>query len=737
MPSHAESSLEAGLVALKQGNYHTAITQLEPVATNPDKGNASLQAQVGLVMAYARSGQVPKAIALCENLTQSHNSQVQDWATRALEHLTTSKKRGKESKKVAAGFVAVDHSRVDAPPSPQETVAETPSPQQPASELADTFRQSLVNTGSNLMVSGSGTKTEPLEIYWRQAKRAKVWQPLRKSNLIPSRLLAAGTFMALFWVLQEIVKFTMGLINQTLSALPYLEPWQLLYRDPTQVLLVILVTLIAVSPWLLDWLLTDFYSQQELPKEVLQNYSRETVRVLQRTCQQQHWPMPQLRILPIAAPMIFTYGNLTHTARITVSQGLLAELADDEIAAVYALCLGQIGQWDFLVMSLVMLVTLPIYRLHQQVSDWGSNITQPLWRWPMTFMASLTYGIWCLLTGTALLNSRLRLYDSDRRAAEITGNPNGLIRAFLKMAIGIADDIQKQTHTSQQLESLNLFTPIGYQQSLTLGSMAGYMAWEAYLLWEHVNPYRRWFTINNSHPLFGDRVARLCQIARHWHLETELHLTNEKSLKLQPQSFLLQIAPWLGIPLGLVFALLIWLVWQTAFTLHLLNLKWIYQDWSHVKGCLLIGFSIGTIIRINSLFPDIRPTSVETEASLSNLLANPSTLPVDSISVRMVGKLLGRRSTSNSLGQDLILQCNTGLVKLHHISWLGQSVNPQDWIGRQITVTGWFRRGATPWIDIQSLQTQNGKTIHSPHPIWSIILAVLAQAWGAYIFLKG
>jgi hypothetical protein len=142
------------------------------------------------------------------------------------------------------------------------------------------------------------------------------------------------------------------------------------------------------------------------------------------------------------------------------------------------------------------------------------------------------------------------------------------------------------------------------------------------------------------------------------------------------------------------------------------------------------------VIRMNSFFPDIKSTNVPTNDLLPSLLANPSTIPIDSIQVHLVGKLLGRRGTSNSLAQDFILQSGTGLVKLHHISWLGQP-NLQDFIGRQITVTGWFRRGATPWIDIQTLQTQGGKTIHSPHPIWSTVLAVAAQAWGAYIFLMG
>ena len=757
MPSHAKSSLEAGLIALKQGNYQTAIAQLEPIAKSQSNATASLQAQVGLVMAYARTGEVSKAIAISQNLIESNNPQVQEWATRALEHLTKRKKPDQESKNIETGFVAFDNSTPDStsdsPPvspsvtptleEPNDQVIETKSDDTPAmvplARLKATVATPLPPPAAPLNgFMGSVTRTQAKlfgVIYWRQAQRAKAWQPLRKPKLIPLRLLSAGTFIALFWVIRAILKLAMGFINQTLVKLPYLEPLQLLYRDPTKLLLIVLVIFLGLSPWLLDLLLAKLYGQREFPKDVLNAHSREAVRVLQRCCQQRHWPLPKLRILPMAAPIILTYGSLPRNARIVVSQGLLEQLADDEIATIYATQLGHIAHWDFAVMSLLLLVTLPTYKLYQQVSKWGDKISG-IWRWPLTILASLIYGVWCLLTGTALWLSRLRLYYSDRVAAEITGNPNALIRALLKIAIGIAADIQKQEHTSWQLESLNLLTPVSHQQSLSLGTIASNLSFESFLKWDTANPYRRWFTINNSHPLIGDRIERLCQIARHWHLDTEVHFSSEPS-KVKRQSFLLQIAPWLGIPLGLLFAALVWLVWQLAFALKFLNLKWIYEDWSFITGCLLIGFSIGTVMRINPFFPDIKPATVQTDNSLPNLLSDPSALPIDSISVRLVGKLLGRQGTSNSLAQDLILQSSAGLVKLHHISWLGHSVNHQDMIGRQIIVTGWFRRGATPWIDIQTLETQSGKTIHSPHPIWSIFLAVAAQAWGAYVFLTG
>ena len=152
---------------------------------------------------------------------------------------------------------------------------------------------------------------------------------------------------------------------------------------------------------------------------------------------------------------------------------------------------------------------------------------------------------------------------------------------------------------------------------------------------------------------------------------------------------------------------------------------------------MLIGLSIGILVRINFFFPDIKPSNIQTEEHLLSFLSNPTALPIDSIRVELVGTLLGRQGISNSLGQDLILRSSMGLVKLHHIPWWGTSANPQDWIGRQVILTGWVRRGATPWIDIHTLKTQSGKTINSPHPIFSIVVAVAATAWGAYLLLIG
>lgn len=731
MSINSEPSLEAGLTALKQGDFQTAKTILEGVATTTTNSRAAMQAQISLVAAYASSGDITAAITISEILAQSNNPQVKLWAERSLNELLKRNRRdiAARTERDATGFIPFD----DTIPSQIEPLTLPPEPTNITDEVE------LDNFASEKTVSTIvpvKRLDKPLTIDWRQAGRAKSWIG-KKINLVPLHLLSAGTFIALFWVIRELVVWGMAIINNILVWLPFVEPIQALYQNPTLLLLLLLGVVTGLSPWLLDKLLSKFYNLRHLERDVLDLHSPEAIRVIQRLAQQRKLQLPALKFLPIAAPVIFTYGNVVKSNSIVVSLGLLQQLGDDEIAALYAEQLAHIAHFDTVVMSLVLLVTIPIYKLYQQLSKWGDRTSQRFVNFVYIALSSIVYGIWCLLTGTAICLSQVRLYYADRFAIEFTGNPNGLTRSLLKIAVGIASDIQKQEQTSWQLESLNIALPVGAVQSTTLGSLAPHIRFDSLLMWDYLNPYRYWFTINNTHPLIGDRIQRHIKIARQWHLEPEIDIETQNSSFVKKQTFYMQIAPFLAIPIGLIFAAIIGLTWQIAFALKLINLKWIYDDWYFATGCVAICFSIAILIRINSFFPDLKGANLLFDEQLPNLLDNPSAIGIDNAWVSLSGKLLGRRGTSNSLGQDLILQTSTALIKLHHISWLGQPANPQDFIGRQVTVTGWLRRGATPWVDIQSLKTQSGKIINSPHAIWSTIVAVAAEAWGAYILLKG
>ena len=166
----------------------------------------------------------------------------------------------------------------------------------------------------------------------------------------------------------------------------------------------------------------------------------------------------------------------------------------------------------------------------------------------------MVFMLYC--AGSGLWLSRQRVYDSDRVAAELTGNPNGFTRALLKIAIGAAKDVQTQKQTSYLLEGFDLLTPLGQRMATTLGSVYPHVPIESVLEWERTNPYRHWLAINNSHPPTGDRLNRLTHYARHWKLDTELEwstarlaVSGQRSANptsLQWRSLLLQGAPFLG-----------------------------------------------------------------------------------------------------------------------------------------------------------------------------------------------
>lgn len=746
------SSLDAGLIALSMGDYKSAIAHLNAVSGSVDLSDF-FRAQQGLVLAYEHSGEILSAIAICETLSQSDEEQVREWALTTQANLSAQGEIPTSTNDVT-GFVPLETSAPARPPFKQQ-------PRKPENKETKTLKV----TTKQLPLPPGPTPPLPTNS-WRQAERAKSWKDLASVNLVPFWLLQAATAIALFWVIRFLLRFVMGLTNDILVFLPFSDPVQFLYTDPTQLLLWTCVFFIGVSPWLLDGLLSYFYGRQNLTPEALTIYSPEAIRVLQRHSRQRGCLMPKLGILPLKAPLILTYGNSPRTARIVVSQGLLDQLADDEIATIYASQLAQIKQWDFVVMSQVLLWSMLPYLVYQQLSEWGNAVdvkrqaavgTKNFYFLTLLFfctaaIASIAYLVWCLLTGTALWLSQLRLYLSDRMAMEMTGNPNALTRALLKMAIGIARDIEKQGQTSWQLESLNLLNLVGYQQAMSIGSLSGDNTWESLLAWDYLNPGRYLFVINHTHALIGDRLQILSQVARKWHLDTELNLDslsktknkNNRTLSAFYSALLdrsvdkplwLQIAPFLGIPLGLALAAALWLIWQFAFAVQWLNLRWIYDNWSFSEGCLLIGFSIGTFIRINAMFPDIKNATVQSELGLGKILSDSTALPINSYPVRLQGKLLGRRGVFNWLGQDLIWQSPQGLVKLHHIAMPFGALSPRDWIERRVILTGWLRRGATAWIDLESLQI-SGKTIHSAHPILSTVLAGAAAAWGSYILFK-
>ncbi len=829
MASIPNPSLDAGQQALNQGDYSVAIAHFEGVCELELDESLVTRAAMGLVTAYQGMGDGKRAIAICQRLTQHPDSQVREWATSNLTDLTgVNSVPPSPSTSNSTGFVPLDGTSSN-PSAPDSTgfvpLEQTSSkPKTPSRGTASNIKQRLTSS-TNRLFSGQPQGNRPNatqnertgnvptkgktdtqkqglaaqakdsqsttentsrlpapysppptphpSIYtprprWRNSGRAQNWSPFKKLKFIRLWLVEIVSAIASFWLLHFVVQFAMLTINKILVQLPFLNPIQLFYRDPRPVLLVVLAILLILSPWLIDRLLKRFHRLDALPLTQLAAQSPEAAKMMQRFCRQRRIPVPKLGILPTEAPVALTYGNVPRTARIVVSEGLLSQLADDEIAAIYAGQLAHIVHWDFVLMSLGVLVIQIPYIIYWQVAQWGEQLPNLIERKLSSYrgfltpillgiigaIASLSYGIYWLLRLPMLWFSRARVYYSDRLAVEITGNPNGLTRALLKIALGITEDIQILGKTSSLLESFDLLLPVGYQQSIPFSSCSPQTPFEAVLKWDCTNQYRDWLIINASHPLLGERLALLSRYAQFWKLDTELDLPAiappirsnsarlSKLLNIYKALPLLQSALLFGLIVGMVLRGLLWLIGQIGDSLNIWQIIWMHNanNNSFLTACVLIGFSLGIFVWINSYFPDIKPSTVRTEPNLGDMFGNPTTVPPDSQPVQLTGKLLGRQGLLNWLAQDLILQTSAGLVKLHFWSYLGplgnvlpQPTRPSHLVNQQVTVTGWFRRSVTPWIDIETLRTQASTISQANYPIWITILAFIAAAWGAYL----
>lgn len=858
------SDLASGLAALKQKDYQQAIAFLEPIAQSQDSGQ--FKAQMGLVIAYERTGNTKLAINLCQSLTQSQQENIKNWATDYLRKLLKRnppkpqninpniEPQSSELPPISeTGFIPLNPNLQ--PTKAKSTLAKTPklsSPAPPKNSPNPSLSQPTPlnikktekippNSKAKIPVSPINLEPEIIsppppppvqEWQWRQAGRATNWQQLKplQSSLfkLEQLLMAVGltwfipiifafinnslnqiwiwqpilntweqlsrqpwqivliilfifavgwiwqtsrlfaelflTVLAIIWLTPRLLEELMKLTNDGLSWLPIVQPIPLFYYNPTQTVYITIFGLFLFSPWLWDGLLKLSYGLKPLPLTTLFNQSQETNKLLRNYCQKKKFKVPEIKLLPIDDPVIFSYGSLRRFARIVVSQGLLDQLTEDEIAVIFAREIATIGEWDFAVMSFATLVSqIPylIYWYLAELTEKLPNLNIPI---PASirgilyqilnaiaiFICPLCYGLYKLLRFPSLYLSRRRVYYSDRIACNLTGNPNALSRALLKITMKLSQTIQNQGQTNFILESFDRLIPINHQQALTFGSLTAYRSINSLLTWDLTNCYTPELTLNQSHPLIGERLKILGLYANYWKLEPEFDLSNitpAKPPKLLTNNspLLLQGAPFFGIPAGMIIGGIIWLMGGVCSLLGLWQLEWLWGDYWIMAGSITIGCGLGILTRINYFFPEIKPPNILNQPNLSDLVSNPQTIPVDSQPICLRGQLLGRRGLRNTFAQDLILQTPSGIIKLHYLpektpltNFLPRIRHPHELITQNIKVTGWWRRGAIPWVDVETLETSDSRTVlRGGHPLWSTILAVILTLSGVYLASQG
>lgn len=685
MSSHLDP-LQAALHALKQERYSEAINLLEEFCQESSELNSQeyFQAQMALVKAYQNSGCLDKAISLCEQLLESENLQTQMWAQQALPAL---RRRADQSSQSAAK-------------------SETP----PQNSLR-------LDIDSDNLPDGTSSKSMP------KAGRALagIVPQLAMKGVASSLSLASGVTITL--LLGMVLSLAMSIFLILDNAHPVTG-----FGIAVLVTLVFNTAMFFLSPPLMDMVQRWLYGTRWVSLAEIRRQSPESAHIIERVCSQKGIQKPRLGIIDDQNPTAFTYGSLPNSARLVVSQGLFTYLDDDEIATVYAHELGHIVHWDFAVMTLAATLVQLMYLLYTFARRMGRGQGDSKIKDALETAAISAYIFYTLGTYLLLYLSRTREYYADHFAAETTGNPNGLSRALVKIAYGIVEEAQHSEEPSRLIEGTRALGIYDSKAATSTGT-AYRITSEPHkigrvFLWDMFNPWAWWMELNSTHPLTGKRVRALSTYAEQLGLPMQFDMgrvmgegkrLNKRRLYSNfAFDVLLYTAPIIGGGLGFLIGVAMLAMGGNG-ELLMFSLSF-------------IGFGIGTLIRLTVMFPDIvRPQA----ADVLTLMSDPYASPLRGQPVKLTGDLIGRGDSGSKLGSDLKLQDPTGLMYLRYSSRFGSLGNllfglsqVKDLIGDSVNVTGWFRRGIVPWIDLTQLKSETGRKVKSYHRFWTLILGL-------------
>jgi heat shock protein HtpX len=144
-------------------------------------------------------------------------------------------------------------------------------------------------------------------------------------------------------------------------------------------------------------------------------------------------PMPRLYMIPQDQPNAFATGRSPKKAAVAVTRGIVQLLSEDELRGVIAHELAHIRNRDILIQSVAATIGGAITYLGYMLLWFGGEDESPL-----SLIASLALVLLAPIAATIiqLAISRQREYSADATGAEISGNPESLASALLRLEEG-------------------------------------------------------------------------------------------------------------------------------------------------------------------------------------------------------------------------------------------------------------------------------------------------------------
>lgn len=243
----------------------------------------------------------------------------------------------------------------------------------------------------------------------------------------------------------------------------------------------------------------------------------QTVREI---CAKNKVKVPQITIANTGMPNAFVFGRTSNSATLTLTQGLLNNLTEDEVKAVIAHEVGHIKHHDMIVMTIVSVV--PTIAYYIAMSTMFANRSQRNQGGAAILIGVGAFAVYFITNLMMLYFSRLREFHADRFAGHQI-RPSYLAGALAKITYGLS--IQKQQVQNSSLRAFYAVDPVA--SSLEVSRFSSYYSdlhisekeVQQAMDWERRNSFSKFGELFRTHPLTYKRIDKLYQ------LEKELNMT--------------------------------------------------------------------------------------------------------------------------------------------------------------------------------------------------------------------
>jgi Zn-dependent protease with chaperone function len=496
--------------------------------------------------------------------------------------------------------------------------------------------------------------------------------------------------------------------------------------------IVVNVLLWLIGPAITDLMMSWFYSVRFMSSEEVRRSMPEVAQLVDEVSVKYHFPFPKVGIIPDRNPTAFTYGSARYNARIVLTEGIFHYLDTPQARAVVAHELGHVVNRDFIVMmigSTLVQILYEIYAVLMRTRGRAADAAKPV--------ALVAYALYFAGVYVLYYLSRTREYLADEFSARTT-SAKDLADALVKIAYGIvvtgagaaaregeeedeAKEREKESRRSRRLlQSTRQLGISDVRNARHVGVIAlmgqeGAGALARVAAFDRISPWAKFLELGSTHPLTGNRLARLGEVAKECGQPFDLDIDSVASTIEVDRGRMYG-----NFAVGLVIYLL-------PALLALVSLAFL------PLAMLPAAAGLGLLLQLPYKFAPGKPVPTTVVEAMSD----PYASPIRGRPVALTGKVIGRGIPGYIFGEDMMYQDSTGLTFLDYSSAFGSigdfffgATRTKSLIGKPARAVGWFFRNFSSLVSLGRLETEH-ETVTS-HPIlWRVVLVLLLFAASA------